>query len=213
MGHERHTRERLVVFGAGGHAKVLIEAALTRSPATEVIVIDDAEDARERSVLGIRVLSGRGELARLERAPVALGIGDNRARAELLSWLRRNGHPIAAVIHPRALVAPSVRVGDGVFVSAGAIVIAEASIGDAAIINTGASVDHDCVVGEAAHIAPGAHLCGNVRIGARTLVGVGSSIRPGVSVCDDVVLGAGSVVVRDIVEPGTFVGNPVKRLR
>ena len=68
------------------------------------------------------------------------------------------------------------------------------------------------MIGEAAHIAPGSHLCGNVRIGARTLVGVGSSIRPGIVVADDVELGAGSVVVRDIAEAGTFAGNPARRL-
>lgn len=205
--------ERLVVFGSGGHAKVVIEAILARSPQRQIIILDDAAESQARSIFGIKVAGTRALLPSLADAPVALAIGDNRARAALMDWLQDQGRLVEMVVHPAAFVASSVQVGAGSFISAGATVIAEAKIGAGVIINTGASVDHDCVIGDAAHIAPGVHLCGNVRIGARTLVGVGSAVRPGVSVCEDVVLGAGAVVVRNIDEPGTFVGNPAQRLR
>ena len=205
--------DRLVVFGSGGHAKVVIEAALAREPGREMVIVDDAPGANGRSVLGIAVTGGRSALQSLGGAAVVPAIGDNRARAELLEWLRAQGHALESVVHPSAIIANSVKLGAGVFVSAGAIVIAEARVADGAIVNTGSSVDHDCVIGEAAHIGPGVHLCGNVRIGARTLLGVGSCVRPGISVCDDVVLGAGSVVVSDIAEAGTYAGNPARRLR
>lgn len=205
--------ERLVVFGSGGHAKVVIEAVLARTPQREIVILDDSAESQHRSIFGIGVAGTRSLLPSMTGLPVALAIGDNRARAELMAWLRGQGRSLETIVHPAAVVATSVEIGPGAFVSAGAIVIAEARIGAAAIINTGASVDHDCVIGEAAHIAPGVHLCGNVRVGARTLVGVGTAVRPGVSICEDVVLGAGSVVVRDIHEPGTFVGNPAQLLR
>ena len=205
--------DRLVVFGSGGHAKVVVEAILARTPDREIVILDDADDARDRSVFANKVVGGRGELDSLKGIPVVPAIGDNQARAELLSWLRERGHPLETIVHPAATVSSSVQIGKGVFVSAGATVIAEALIGDGAIVNTAASVDHDCAIGEAAHIGPGAHLCGNVRIGARSLVGVGSCIRPGISICDDVILGAGSVVVEDIREPGTYAGTPARRLR
>lgn len=205
--------DRLIVFGSGGHAKVVVEAILARNPDREIMILDDAEDVRGRSIFGNKVVGGRGELDALNGVPVVPAIGDNAARANLLLLLRERGQPLETVIHPAAMVAPSVKIGDGAFVSAGAILIAEARIGDGAIVNTAASVDHDCAIGEAAHIGPGAHLCGNVRTGARTLVGVGSCIRPGISICDDVILGAGSVVVEDIREPGTYAGSPARRLR
>lgn len=204
--------DRLVVLGSGGHAKVVIEAALAHRE-REIVVLDDSSQTNGRSIFGIGISGDRSRLKSLRGSPIALAIGDNRARAELIAWLRKESHTLETIVHPSALVATSVRLGEGVFISAGATVIAEARIADGAIINTMASVDHDCVIHEAAHIAPGVHLCGNVRIGARTLVGVGSCIRPGVSVCDDVVLGAGSVLVRDISEAGTFAGNPARRLR
>lgn len=210
--HRAGMSNRLIVFGSGGHGKVVIEAALARDPNREIILLDDADSARESRLLGIPIRGGRSELRSLRGTPVTPAVGENGARAELLKWLEDHGHMLETILHPTAVVGSSVKLGLGSFISAGAIIVADASIGAGAIINTGASVDHDCALGRAAHIGPGAHLCGNVRIGDRTLVGVGSSIRPGVSVCNDVVLGAGSVVVRDILEAGTFAGNPVRRL-
>jgi sugar O-acyltransferase (sialic acid O-acetyltransferase NeuD family) len=203
----------LIVIGSGGHAKVVVEAALARTPGRKIVIVDDAPDAASRSILGIPIAGDRSRLSSLDRMPVIVAVGDNRSRQQLLGWAREHGYEIESVVHPDAIVAASVKLAAGAFVSAGAIVIAEAVVGAGAIVNTGASIDHDCAIGNAAHIAPGVHLCGNVRIGARTLVGVGSAIRPGISVTDDVVIGAGSVVVGDIEEPGTFAGNPARRLR
>lgn len=204
--------ERIIVFGSGGHAKVVAEAVLARTPDRKIILLDDSEQSSGRTVLGIPVSGGREQLDALLGVPVALGIGDNRARFELLRWLKEHQHALEAVVHPAASVGKSVSVGDGAFLAAGAIAIADARIGAGAIINTGATVDHDCEIGEAAHIAPGVHLCGNVRVGARTLVGVGSAIRPGIAVAADVVVGAGSIVVRDLSAPGTYAGNPARPL-
>jgi sugar O-acyltransferase (sialic acid O-acetyltransferase NeuD family) len=204
---------RLVVFGSGGHAKVVVEAALAAAPGREIVLLDDDDRRTGARIFGMAVAGGRSELTSLRGAPVVPAMGSNETRAKLLNWLQEQGHALETVIHPSAIVADSVRIEPGSFVSAGAIIIAEACIGAGTIINTGASVDHDCVIGRAAHVAPGAHLCGNVRIGDRTLVGVGASIRPSISLCADVVLGAGSVVVRDITVPGTFAGNPARPLR
>jgi sugar O-acyltransferase (sialic acid O-acetyltransferase NeuD family) len=205
--------DRLVVFGSGGHAKVVVEAALAREPGREIIILDDSPSANGRSLFGIGVSGTRDRLESLRGSPIVVAVGDNQARAKMISWVHEHGHQLETVIHPKAWVAESIQLGGGVFVSAGAVVIADARIGDGAIINTAASVDHDCVIGETAHIAPGVHLCGNVQIGARTLIGVGAAIRPGISICDDVTVGAGAVVVRDITSAGTFAGNPVRRLR
>jgi sugar O-acyltransferase (sialic acid O-acetyltransferase NeuD family) len=205
--------DRLVVFGCGGHAKVVIEAVLARTPNREIVILDDDPATHGGSVLDIRVAGGRELLSGFRGSPVVLAVGSNNARSKVMQWLGEQGHELETVIHPAAFVGSTANIAEGVFVSAGAIAIAEARIGRGAIINTAASVDHDCVVGDCAHIAPGVHLCGDVTIGARTLVGTGSVVRPGTSVCDDVILGAGAVVVRDITEPGTFVGNPARRLK
>ena len=204
---------RLVVFGSGGHAQVVLDAVLVRTRDRDVIVLDDDPAACGKKILGFRVSGSRDLLAELSGATVMPAIGNNSRRSEIMSWLEEEGHRLESVIHPAATISPSATVGPGAFVAAGAVVNPEATIGPGAIVNTGATVDHDCVIGSAAHVAPGVHLCGEVHIGARTLGGVGASVRPGISISNDVTIGAGSVVVRDIAEIGVYAGSPARRLR
>lgn len=206
--------DTLVVYGSGGHSKVVIEAVRARAPDRNIVIIDDGPDAASRQVLGLSPSGGRDLLSREFRdAPVALAVGDNDGRARVMEWLSTNGSRLETVIHPGSIVGATVQVEPGAFIAAGAVVIADARIGRGAIINTSASIDHDCDIGEAAHIAPGVHLCGNVTVGERSLVGVGSSVRPGVTIGAEVTIGAGSVVVGDITDAGIFAGNPARRLR
>jgi sugar O-acyltransferase (sialic acid O-acetyltransferase NeuD family) len=203
----------LVVFGCGGHAKVVIEAVLACDPERVIHIVDDDPDAIGHTVLGVSVSGGRDWLAaNAPGASVALGIGGNRARMDVLDWLNSQGREIETVVHPSAIIGATVNVGAGSFLSAGSIAIADARIGRGAIVNTGASVDHDCVIGDGAHIGPGVRLCGNVTVGARTLLGVGSAVRPGINIGADVIVGAGSAVVSDLADGRTYCGCPARPL-
>ena len=202
---------RIVVFGAGGHAKVLLEAILLANPGAEIAIIDDSGSAASAGLLGLAISGDRHWLAvNWPGAPVAPAIGNNEARAAIADWLRLQGRSLATVIHPAATVSPSASIGSGAFLAAGAVVNAEAEIGDGAILNTLASVDHDCELGALAHSAPGSRLCGGVRIGARTLIGAASVVIPGVSVGADAIVGAGSVVVKDVPAGAKVAGSPAR---
>lgn len=212
--NEAGTGDGLVLLGAGGHAKVVLEAVRARTPDRAVIIVDDDPAAAGRSVLDLPVSGDRRWLlANAPGAKVALGIGDNGARADLLHWLTANGFEAEAVVHPSAIVGATAQIGAGAFLAAGSIVIADAKIGAGAIVNTGASVDHDCVVGAGAHLGPGVRLCGNVTVGALALVGVGTAVRPGVSIGANVVIGAGSAVVGDLPADGIYAGCPARPIK
>ena len=49
-------------------------------------------------------------------------------------------------------------------------------------------------------------------VGNHVSIGTHSTILP-VSICDNVVIGAGSVVTKDITEPGIYAGNPARLIR
>lgn len=202
---------RIIVFGAGGHAKVLLEAIRLASPSAEIAIIDDSGSAFSAELLGLPISGDRAWLAaNWPEAAVALGIGNNKARAAIADWLRSQGRFLATVIHPCAIVSPSASIGSGAFLAAGAVVNAEARIGQGVILNTLASVDHDCDIGAFAHIAPGSRLCGGVRIGARTLIGAASVAIPKVSVGANAIVGAGSVVLNDVPAEARVAGSPAR---
>ena len=197
---------RLLIVGAGGHAKVVADAA--RSAGVGVSVLGTGKDPD--SVLGIPVLR---EAERPDADFFIVAVGDNRSRATLYErWLERGLQP-ASVVHPSAVVADSARVGPGTFIAAGVVVNAEADIGANAILNTGCTVDHDCRIGDHAHIGPGASLCGAVGIGEGALVGVGACASPGVAVGAWSVVGAGAAITVDLPGNAVCVGVPARPVR
>ncbi|HEV7265251.1 MAG TPA: NeuD/PglB/VioB family sugar acetyltransferase [Falsiroseomonas sp.] len=201
----------LLILGAGGHAKPVIEA-LRASGIGLAGLLDDAPGG---PVLGVQRLGTMAELPRLraeglDQAVVA--IGDNATRAGLGATCRALGIELPAVIHPAALVSPSAVVGPGVQVMARAVVGASAALGALALVNTGAIVEHDCLIAEAAHIGPGAVLCGAVRIGPRALVGAGAVVRPEVAIGADAVIAAGAAVAKDVPARARVGGVPARAL-
>src|SRR5690348_11159201 len=129
--------DQLVVFGSGGHAKVVIEAVLARTPEREIILLDDDQEKQNQSILGIRVSGTREQLEALRGTSIIPAVGDNRTRSAILGWLMRERHRVEAVMHPLAIVGRTVQIAEGAFFAAGAIANADARIGAGAIINTG----------------------------------------------------------------------------
>lgn len=202
------TNQGVVIVGAGGHAKVILE--LFRSSGVAIAGLVDI-DGSPRDVLGAPVLGDDAILPTLLAQGITcafVALGENRLRQRMGANLRAQGFDLVNAISPAATISPSARLGFGVAVMAGAVINAQAQIGDLAIVNTRAGVDHDCVLGEACHIGPGASLAGGVRIGALALLGVGSSVIPGIAVGEGAIIGAGACVVRDIGRNVTAVGVP-----
>lgn len=207
--------ERLFVFGASGHAKVVLDAA--RRQGHEVVaVFDDNPTLAGLLFMGCSVPGGRQVLVDWCRnkglTAGIVAIGNNQVRAEVAAWLVAAGMRLLPVIHPNATVAPGVVVGAGSVIMAGAVVNSDARLGDNCIVNTGASVDHDCDLGDTVHIAPGCHVCGNVRIGEGALIGAGSTVIPGIVIGDRAVIGAGSTVIRDVAGGAKVAGSPCREL-
>lgn len=198
-----------VIIGAGGHAKVVIDALLRGGTARDMIAVRDGNAARAgQTVLGFTIATP--EWPEGTEVAVHIAIGDNRVRSRLHETA--GGRPFATVLHPAATVAPSAIVGAGSFVAAAAVVGPDATVGRSVIVNHGAVIDHDCRVGDFCHIAPNAALGGAVTLGARVLVGAGAVVLPGVTIGDDAVVGAGAVVRRNIGAGERWAGNPAARL-
>jgi len=201
----------LLVVGAGGHGKVVAEAAIASGTWREVAFLD-SRFPELRSVLDWRVVGDDRDVARhLAQYPeIFVAIGDNRARVERLRVCLESGFRAAIIVHPRAWVSPSAHIGPGVIVVGGAIVNACASLGRGCIVNTGATVDHDCELADGVHISPGAHVGGGSSIGECTWIGIGAAIRHGVRIGADVMVGAGAAVVDDLPSGVRAHGVPAR---
>jgi sugar O-acyltransferase (sialic acid O-acetyltransferase NeuD family) len=197
----------LVVLGAGGHAKVVISTA--RAAGYSVTgVLDDAPTMWGATLLGVPVMGPLSKLREFGQVGAVIAIGANAARMRIsreisqVAWV--------TLVHPRACVDASARLGAGSVVFAGAVVHPDTVIGSHTIINTSASVDHDCRVGDYVHLAPGTHLAGNVCVGNGSFLGIGAVVVPGRRVGERAVIGAGACVLRDVGDDETVVGVPAR---
>lgn len=204
--------EALLIVGAGGHAKVVIDAlrCLYGVDCLLQLVDDDLSLALE-SVMGVPVtVPVATALGAGRRFHVA--IGGNLLRSRVAQECLRAGLQYQTIIHPRSVVADSVTLGQGCFVAGGGVVGPEAYLGEGCIVNHGAVVDHDCRIGAFCHIAPNVTLAGEVQLGAHVLIGAGANVLPGIVIGDGCVVGAGAVVLHDLPADTTYVGVPARRI-
>lgn len=199
----------LLIYGAGGHAKAVMEMARAMGGFQIVGILDDKIPAGTQ-VLGIPVLGTRALLAGLVEQGLRLaangvgGIVDINVRVRIFELLEASGFSFPALVHPRATVEPSATVGEGTQVFANAYVGSSAVLHPRCMVNTGAIVSHDCEIGSYSHVAPGAMLAGHVHVGERALVGMGVTTAIGVSIGDGARVGNGAALLAD-VPPRTIV--------
>ena len=200
---------KIVLLGAGGHAKVV--ASSVRRLGWELLGHLDDGRAVGETLGSSRVLGSIASLLEYPEDVAALvGLGDNRRRQEVYEWLRGHGRSAATVIDPHAVLEESVKVGAGTVIMPGVIINVDTVIGENCILNTGCSVDHDCRLANHVHLCPGTHLAGVVSVGQGTMLGTGTSVIQCRNIGAHCVIGAGSVVNRDIPDGVTAYGVPCR---
>ena len=208
-------KEKLIVFGAGGHAKVVLDIIERQGNYAIAGLLDDDPRHQGKRFFGYPVLGTRADLPALLSAQLShaiVTIGDNASRAAVAAYLNQLGWRFALAVHPHASIGRGVEIGPGSVVMAGCAVNADAHLGAQVIVNTGATVDHDCRVEDGVHIAPGCHLCGGVSVGPGSFLGAGCIVTPGVSIGAKAIVGAGSTVIRDVADGARVSGSPAKPL-
>lgn len=206
---------QVVVFGAGGHARVVLEIIKMRGE-YDVVGLLDRGLANSTKLDGVPVI-GTDEILPKLRAQgvahyiIAVGsVGQSSPRRRLFELAAAQQMEAINAVHLHSVVSPLAKLGRGLAVMAGAVINAGATVGDNVIINTGAIVEHDCVVGDHAHISTGARLCGGVKVGEETHVGAGAIVRQGLVIGADAVVAAGAVVIKNVPKGVTVVGVPAR---
>jgi sugar O-acyltransferase (sialic acid O-acetyltransferase NeuD family) len=211
-------KDKILLIGAGGHCKVVIDALLSSEEFVPAGIID-VKGKAGRDVLGVPVIGMDDDMPGLFRQGIRYAfittgsVGDVRLRVRLCGLAVKAGFLFPNVIASDAKVSAHAVLGSGNFIAPGVRVNAGARVGDHCILNTASVIEHDCVLGDFAHISPGAVLCGSVVIGVGAHIGAAGVVLQGLSVGADAVVGAGSVVTRDVPAKTVVYGNPCKERR
>jgi len=204
----------LLIVGAGGHGKVVGDAALATGKWDTIAFVDD-QISPNVSVIGLPVLGPTSTLHGLcgTFISIAVAIGTSSERIRMLEHCRSLGFELPIIVHPSAAVSPFATLKDGCVVCAQAVVSPGVRLEIGCIVNNSASVDHDCQLGAGVHVCPGARLAGSVHVGSGSWIGIGCCVRQGITIGSNVTVGAGAVVVGDVASGETVVGAPARPRR
>lgn len=201
----------MLIIGAGGHSKVVIEALEASEVDTEIILTDHDDTKSGQFLFGAQLISKLQDWILLPDL-FHVAVGNNCYRKKCFLEAREQGKKPVNIVHPKASISPSAKIENGGFVGATAVVSAEVYIGPGCIINHGVIVDHDCRVGSFSHIAPNATLGGGVVVGEECLIGAGATILPEIKIGDRAVIGAGAVILSDVPDGQTYIGVPGRQV-
>ncbi len=204
-------KDKLIIIGASGHGKVVADIAIKMNKCQSIAFLDD--DKSINTSMGLEVIGSTADaFTYKDEADFFVAIGNNAVREKVQEKFIEEGLNVVSLIHPSAVIGTNVEIGIGTVIMAGVVINSSTRIGKGCIINTSSSLDHDNVVNDYVHISPGVRTAGSVSIGKDTWLGIGSVVSNNVNICSGCKVGAGAVVVKDITEPGIYVGVPVRRV-
>lgn len=193
----------IFVAGTGSWALEIVEY-VHASGRTVAGLIEMLDPERVGATIhGLEVHAARPAAPR----PAIVGLGGDRAAA----WAQLEAHgwmPALAVVHPRAAVSPSARLGAGAVVGPMAVIGAAAMLEAHVVAARGSLVGHHARVGEGAILNPGANVGGNAVVGDGAQIGMGATVLNGVRIGEGATVAAGAVVIRDVNDGGRVRGVP-----
>lgn len=192
---------KIVLFGASGHCKVVVDILQSNAEFVSAIIDDNPRTAE---LLGIKIFHS-DNYNFSEESKLLIAIGDNAIRKAIAQKLETDFH---VAIHPKAVVSNYATIGKGTIIAPGVIINADATIGKHCIINTAAIVEHDCVIEDYVHLSPNSALAGGVSVGEGTHIGIGAKVIQGIKIGKWATIGAGAVIIKDVPDFAVVVGNP-----
>lgn len=204
--------KNLIIIGASGHGKVVADIALKMNCYESIAFLDDNTSLKE--CLGLPVVAESKQVEQyIVNHDIFIAIGNARKRHEFMEVLNKKDAVIPTLIHPNAVFGKDTYIDSGTVVMAGTVINSGSIIGKGCILNTCSSIDHDCIIHDFVHISVGVHLAGNVEVGNKTWIGAGATVSNGVNICDECTIGAGGVVIKNILNSGTYIGVPAVLLK
>ncbi len=191
----------MILYGASGHAKVVISSLLSKKIPISAVYDDDKT---KQKLLNYTISHDLEKLFELNDEFI-ISIGDNYIRKLVADKLSCS---FGIAVHNTAIIDDTVIIDNGTVVFHNSVIQSSVNISKHVIINTASSIDHDSKISDFVHISPNVTLCGNVIIEEGTHIGAGAVVIPNISIGKWCKIGAGSVIIKDVPDYSVVVGNP-----
>ena len=195
------------IIGAGGFGReVYWSLSLIERVNTKFFVDDKYWDDTNDLILPISKFNP-------SEYKIVVAIGDPRDRFDMVERLPKETKYFTH-IHPSVqILGDDVEINEGSIICAGTIITTNVKIGKHAHLNLQTTIGHDCEIGDYFTTAPGAKISGNCKIYDCVYVGTNASIKEKISIHSLTTIGSNAAVVKNIEEPGLYVGVPSKKIK
>ena len=210
--------KKLLIVGAGGHAKSVLDILLENNKYEWIGVIDNDYGTKKyvAPFADIEIVGNDAMLTEFFEKGITnifVAIGSNAIRKKLYNISKTIGFEAVSIISSHATISKYAKIGKGVCIMPGAVINVATTIGDHCIINTNCTIDHDCTIQECVHIAPGVAISGCVTIGRNSFIGTGARVIDRVTIGANTTIGSGAAVINHIPSHVLAVGVPAKVIK
>lgn len=209
--------DKVLIIGASGHAKVIIEV-VEFNKQYEIFGLIDSFKEKGGKLMNYEILGSEDIIPNLVKQGVTKGIiaiGDNWTRYQLHAKIKKLApdFEFVTIVHHSATISVSAKIGKGTAILAGVKINTHAQVGNFCILNTNSSFGHDCKMEDFSSIAPGVTVGGNVKIDFCTAISLGANIIQGIDIGKHSIIGAGSLIVHDVNDFKLIYGVPGKEIK
>jgi sugar O-acyltransferase (sialic acid O-acetyltransferase NeuD family) len=211
------------IFGAGGFAKevewLISEGEFKDSPKVLAFVAHSSDPMIGSQINGIPVVTEKEYLEKWNQKELHhayISVSDPKLKKKIVAKISNEYTQFPSLIHPNVVMDRrnnAVSLGKGVIICAGVSLTTSISIGDFVHINLSCTIGHDCMIGDFSTISPGVSISGNVKMGQEVFLGTRACTVENIRIHNKIIIGAGTVVVKSLLEEGTYVGTPAKKIQ
>ena len=209
--------KKLYIVGAGGFGREVLWLAQRINDVKyewDIQGFIDDNDLIQNTLIDDYSVLGNIEDLKKYTGYVIVAIGNALVKRKVVERIRKfKNIKFATLIDPSVIMSNRVHIGEGSIVCAGCIITVDILIGKHVILNLDCTIGHDAKIDDYVTVYPSANISGNVSIGKCSEIGTGTKIIQGKNIVENVIVGAGATVVRDIVDIGTYIGSPTKRIK
>lgn len=186
--------EKLLLVGAGGFGRVVLEHALTKY---DCFFVDDGVNIGTL-IDDVEVIGSTSDLQKLHERydKLIVTIGNNLVRQQIYDRASKIGYSFPNIVHASAFISKHATVGNGCIILNNAVIQNGSRIGNGVIINPGVEIHHDSFIGDNVLIYTNTVVRSLAKVGDRAHIGSTLTISNEVIVPDDTVIPNGQTLLK-----------------